>query len=441
MNRLRKFTVKRLYGEYDYVIPFNLERHVTAIIAPNGSGKTLCLRLTNALFQQDWFFFENTVYDEIEFEFSDATVISISKAQRSLDLADEDIEPRISVKLVRPNAVSKEWSPSGRKLEAGMIDRFFPYFRRIGPTLWLDKRTNETFNQRDILSLYGQEIMSGSKVFPGYKTDETISDFLSGINCKLIETQRLIVFGDADEQYPYREGKKTRFAISQKAEGLKRIIANEMNKYAALSQSLDRSFPRRALTSQSVSSIDIEEALASLDEKRKQLMKVGILDSDDDHAVGSLGSISQALTGVLSVYIDDNNKKLGALNELYERVRLFKELIDARFGKKDVKISKNKGIDVFYGGQEVPIERLSSGEQHQLVLFFDLLFEVPSNSLILIDEPEISLHVAWQKKFIADLLKIIELNKFDVVLATHSPQLIGRWVDLVVELGDVDDLH
>ncbi|ESZ11562.1 hypothetical protein X737_29425 [Mesorhizobium sp. L48C026A00] len=66
-----------------------------------------------------------------------------------------------------------------------------------------------------------------------------------------------------------------------------------------------------------------------------------------------------------------------------------------------------------------------------------MLFEIRRNSLILIDEPELSLHVAWQKKFIGDLLSIIELNKFDVLLATHSPQLIGRWNDLVVELGDV----
>jgi predicted ATP-dependent endonuclease of OLD family len=71
------------------------------------------------------------------------------------------------------------------------------------------------------------------------------------------------------------------------------------------------------------------------------------------------------------------------------------------------------------------------------VLFFELLFETEKNSLILIDEPEISLHVSWQKKFITDLMDIIDLNQFDVVLATHSPQLIGRWGDLVVELGDV----
>lgn len=63
-----------------------------------------------------------------------------------------------------------------------------------------------------------------------------------------------------------------------------------------------------------------------------------------------------------------------------------------------------------------------------------MLFEIDKNTLILIDEPEISLHVAWQKRFISDILSIIDVNHFDVLIATHSPQLIGRWSHLTVEL-------
>jgi predicted ATP-binding protein involved in virulence len=63
-----------------------------------------------------------------------------------------------------------------------------------------------------------------------------------------------------------------------------------------------------------------------------------------------------------------------------------------------------------------------------------LLFKVQPNSLVLIDEPEISLHVAWQVQFLKDLQEIIKLANFDVLLATHSPDIINdRW-DLTVEL-------
>lgn len=42
---------------------------------------------------------------------------------------------------------------------------------------------------------------------------------------------------------------------------------------------------------------------------------------------------------------------------------------------------------------EIPIEHLSSGEKNDFVLFYELIFKCDSKSLILVDEPEISLHV------------------------------------------------
>lgn len=78
---------------------------------------------------------------------------------------------------------------------------------------------------------------------------------------------------------------------------------------------------------------------------------------------------------------------------------------------------------------------LSSGEQHELVLLYDMLFKVKPNALVLIDEPELSLHILWQKEFMQDLLQIISIAHFDVLLATHSPYIVGERDDLLVELS------
>jgi predicted ATP-binding protein involved in virulence len=68
------------------------------------------------------------------------------------------------------------------------------------------------------------------------------------------------------------------------------------------------------------------------------------------------------------------------------------------------------------------------------VLLYELLFKTMPNALVLIDEPELSLHVAWQVEFLKDLTRVVKLAAFDVILATHSPQIINdRW-DLAVEL-------
>ncbi|MFY3790760.1 AAA family ATPase [Ureibacillus sp. MALMAid1270] len=73
-----------------------------------------------------------------------------------------------------------------------------------------------------------------------------------------------------------------------------------------------------------------------------------------------------------------------------------------------------------------------------MILFYHLIFNTSPNSLILIDEPEISLHISWQNKFISDLKEIHKINKLDILIATHSPDIISNNWDLKVELKGVE---
>jgi len=138
---------------------------------------------------------------------------------------------------------------------------------------------------------------------------------------------------------------------------------------------------------------------------------------------------------VLSVYVNDVEQKLSVFGNIASKINLLIEIINGRFLYKKMFVSKDKGI--FFKtleDKEIPLTKLSSGEHHELVLLYELLFRVKEGSLILIDEPEISLHVAWQKKFLPDLQKISKLVSLDVLIATHSPQLINNRWDLTVKL-------
>jgi predicted ATP-binding protein involved in virulence len=71
-------------------------------------------------------------------------------------------------------------------------------------------------------------------------------------------------------------------------------------------------------------------------------------------------------------------------------------------------------------------------------LLYELIFNVKPDVLVLIDEPEISLHITWQKEFLNDLLRIIQIQNIQVLIATHSPSIINdRW-DLVYNLEKID---
>ena len=63
-------------------------------------------------------------------------------------------------------------------------------------------------------------------------------------------------------------------------------------------------------------------------------------------------------------------------------------------------------------------------------MLYNLIFEGQDNSVLLIDEPEISLHVVWQHHFMKDLEKVAKLRNLQILVATHSPQIIAeRWED------------
>ncbi len=123
------------------------------------------------------------------------------------------------------------------------------------------------------------------------------------------------------------------------------------------------------------------------------------------------------------------------------RLELFKDILRHRFRHKTLTIDRTYGFKLESTVTKARLEpsALSSGEQNEVVMLYEMLFRVPENSLILIDEPEISLHIAWQEQFLSDLERIIALSPFDALVATHSPQIVSdRW-SLTVELRGVED--
>jgi hypothetical protein len=162
---------------------------------------------------------------------------------------------------------------------------------------------------------------------------------------------------------------------------------------------------------------------------------LGLLDRERELDFHQLQAIDERNKGVLSVYVADANQKLAVFDDLSRKLELFKRSMNDRFTYKSMAISPKSGF-MFrtQDGADLPATKLSSGEQQEVVLFYELLFKVSPNSLILIDEPELSLHVLWQQDFVKDLGNINRLGEFDVLIATHSPQIIhDRW-DLTVEL-------
>jgi predicted ATP-binding protein involved in virulence len=219
------------------------------------------------------------------------------------------------------------------------------------------------------------------------------------------------------------------------AKELKEMIAQKQLEAYQIAQKLDSSFPKRLIECKNdIDEGEFNKRFAILNEKQKQLQQFGI-------ATGEQGvtTYDKSAAKVLTVYLDDSEQKLEVYDELLSKIELFVGILnEKRFAFKSIVINGTQG---FYfqteNKQRLNLTDLSSGEQQEVVLLYELLFKTNPNTLILIDEPEISLHVMWQKAFIQDLQKIAKMKQISFLISTHAPQIINdRW-DLTRDLFDL----
>lgn len=144
---------------------------------------------------------------------------------------------------------------------------------------------------------------------------------------------------------------------------------------------------------------------------------------------------------VLGLYIEDNLARLVAIERGLASAHAFAEALQARhFVRKTLELSHKDGlIATARDGAPIPLDGLSPGEQHQLLLLYVLfLGGIPAGTVLLVDEPEISLHPHWQERWMIDLVAAAKLHSFQAVVATHSPYIVGEFADSLRRL-DGDD--
>lgn len=97
-----------------------------------------------------------------------------------------------------------------------------------------------------------------------------------------------------------------------------------------------------------------------------------------------------------------------------------------KFVGGDLFISKDGGL---------PISKLSSGEKQLLILLIEALLQKQHPFIFLADEPELSLHIAWQRQIIS-AIRALNPNA-QIIVATHSPEVAGRFKESILDMEDI----
>ena len=122
-----------------------------------------------------------------------------------------------------------------------------------------------------------------------------------------------------------------------------------------------------------------------------------------------------------------------------EPKKKFQDMVDDLFSDTGKTIIRTENeIRFSQIGETLYPYQLSSGEKQVLAILLTVLIEDNRPYVLFLDEPEVSMHVEWQKRLI-DL--ILDLNgNVQVILTTHSPAVVmNGWIDRITEVSDITD--
>ncbi|ELI9033060.1 AAA family ATPase [Morganella morganii] len=398
--KLLHLEINKLFGLLDYEIPLN-NHEITMLTGPNGYGKTMILKIINGILAN-----ELNILCKLKFGF-----IKINFQGGSVSISHDTEKDSLILNHL-------ENSSGNTTIEKLKLQKNKPSMEDVFYIHWHEGEAKSKQKSQPDKPL-------SSKVLSHITSKEDVS---------FICADRLQVKAD-DET-----------VIDLCARKLKNLMESAQDDSAALSQKLDATFPIRLFErleqQKRFSSGNIQERLNGIQDKRRHYMRYGLIQAENDlmpEKSTSLHSSNEYL-GVLDLYIEDALGKLSPFQILHQKIDLFESILQEKIlAFKKVMIDRDNGF--FFessNGDFIDRNMLSSGEQNQIVLLFNLIFDLVSQKVILIDEPEISLHVAWQQTFLDSLKKMQKINKYEkVIIATHSPQVISKNWELTYDLYEM----
>lgn len=371
--RITSIAVTGLFGTFDHTIPLNREDRITVIYGLNGLGKTFTLLLVTDLFST-----AQGMWDRIvDIPFATLAVEFDNGAVLTLVKREEADRATLELTCTDPTC--------------GELHRWEGYPGRDMP-LWLARLRDEV----SVRFFNTEQLMRPDGIGRTVDEKEALDDVIAFFRARREE-------------------------------------------YAALASELEKTFPGRlAGYAAKVEPAGLRSRLAGLRAAYDRLKAVGIIDPETVRIpdATAIGTSTDALREA-TLRAEDAGRALAVFDGVPARLDLLLGTVNRRLSHKHMTLEPNDGfVYTTATGHRLAMTQLSSGEQRLIILLAKMLFTVRADTLVLIDEPELSFHIAWQQEFLLDMAAVIGLVGCDILVATHSPQIIhDRW-DLTVELKE-----
>lgn len=449
--KIMRFTGKQIHGYMDFDIRFNND--ISFLTGINGSGKTTIVQCLYALISPSV-----RVLSNIEYNFIDVAIkingqakyvrIKALKKESEVTISTNMTKQVLSIPIlqdIRPTTSREENEYYNDFLTKNSDNEVLQYIRELPSPLFLgiERRAvdESVFIQRSMAAAARRRLMSNINTYNQRRSlleaRELARDSYSEVRdevMRLMETLRTQILLSALKYVNVAgvELSQIKEMLSYDMETTTRMIINVTEELRIPTEDIQKELKLFV--------DDVRDAKAKLidyieDEDRLQdtLSK----DQVKSRAFVSLlvniphfNRISAIFTHVQD-YITNSQKAYESINQYLNIVNSF--LRDS--GKTIQFGTMGNIVAATTSGQSIPITSLSSGESQILIMISHLIFNPSARdaSVIIIDEPELSLHVAWQELFVESLQKANPA--LQIILATHAPSIILDRLEKCIELG------
>lgn len=435
MRRVTKVAVEGLFGYVNHVASIRTSSP-TILTAPNGAGKTHLLMLMRAALGPDIRALFAIPFTSLSLDFEDDHGLVIQRRD------DENSSMTLRFIAVKNGVANGKEAVFIEDDLADVQRELPPYIRQLSNGKWFDSRTDRVMSREFIERRFGVQL--NDQYSDRFQDKPQVLGLFSADRPILIDTKRLdaAIHGAADSGEAMRlgeiESNSGAARINEYTNQIRKEVIEARRSSIQETQSADLSFAARA--------IDAADEVVDEDELHKRYDE--IVEHYENLARNALAigeapmtfpsQTTSTVRTILNVFLDDWERRLSPLLPLNEKITLLREILETKLrqsGKKTAMSPQGGLIFKNNTGRRLRVSSLSSGEQHLVALFTLLLFSAKPGSLVLIDEPEISLHAAWKHAFLQDIIRVSKLADLQIVLATHSSAIInGRW-DLTEELS------
>lgn len=392
---LDRIVIEGLFGQYDYDLPLvhGRRKNICFLTGPNGYGKSTILQLIYAFLKSDARTLASIIFGKITFYMKKYRVEVLQEHLATKDNSEDD--------------------GSGNDDEQEGLVRL---------TITVYAANGERMIERSMFT--DDEIgVAEMPLFP-----PTLSVYLSSMKVEYVKDDRL---WRKDEEKP---------GVSHCVEFLQRLMSQIDNQLISLYNArVVRLMQELTPDGNTVNDDETLALIRTAQEKLTAYNRLGMATTLRN--VVNLAAENSDNRQLYMLHLRTVNDVLDIRTPFYLRLNLLYDIIvRSEFSNKRLVFDTEHGLYFVSGDTIIIPESLSSGEQHFIIQLIMMIFKADEGALILIDEPELSYHPAWQMDYLKNLRRIAELGDYQFILATHSAQIFDyRWsytIDLYKQTTD-----